>query len=59
MSDLGSKSPYWDYCSVRIDFEDGTDYRKYTVDDPYFTLFNIGYSLERNLPHLQIYKQSP
>lgn len=45
---LRYKSPYWDYCSVRIDFEDGTDYRKYTVDDPYFTLFNIGYSLRES-----------
>lgn len=42
---LRYKSPYWDYCSVRIDFKDGTHYQKYTVDDPYFTLFNIGYSL--------------
>lgn len=39
------KSPYWDYCNVRIDFSDGMDYQKSTVDDPYFTLFNIGYTL--------------
>lgn len=45
---LRYKSPYWDYCSVRIDFEDGTDYQEYTVDDPYFTLFNIGYSLRES-----------
>lgn len=45
---LRYKSPYWDYCSVRIDFEDGTYYQKYTVDDPYFTLFNIGYTLRES-----------
>lgn len=45
---LRYKSPYWDYCSVRIDFEDGTHYQKYTVDDPYFTLFNIGFSLRES-----------
>ncbi len=45
---LRYKSPYWDYCSVRIDFEDGTEYQKYTVDDPFFTLFNIGYSLRES-----------
>lgn len=42
---LRYKNPYWDYCSVRIDFTDGSKYEKYTVDDSYFTLFNIGYSL--------------
>lgn len=42
------KSPYWDYCSVRIDFENGKKYQKYTVDDPYFTLFNIGYTLRES-----------
>ncbi|NLK92419.1 MAG: 4Fe-4S binding protein [Bacteroidales bacterium] len=39
------KNPYWDYCSVKIDFTDGSSYVKYTSDDSYFTLFNIGYSL--------------
>lgn len=45
---LRYKSPYWDYCSVRIDFLDGSHYQKYTVDDPYFTLFNIGYTLRES-----------
>lgn len=45
---LRYKAPYWDYCSVRIDFEDGSHYQRYTVDDPYFTLFNIGYSLRES-----------
>ena len=45
---LRYKAPYWDYSYVRIDFEDGTYYQKYTVDDPYFTLFNIGYSLRES-----------
>ncbi len=45
---LRHKSPYWDYCSVRIDFARGKRYQKYTVDDPYFTLFNIGYSLRES-----------
>lgn len=45
---LRYKSPYWDYCSVRIDFKDGSFYQKYTVDDPYFTLFNIGYTLRES-----------
>lgn len=39
------KNPHWDYCYVRVDFTDGTHYKKYTVDDSYFTIFNIGYSL--------------
>lgn len=39
------KNPYWDYCCVRVDFKDGTHYKKDTVDDSYFTIFNIGYSL--------------
>jgi coenzyme F420-reducing hydrogenase beta subunit len=39
------KNPYWDYCFVKVDFTDGTHYMKYTVDDSYFTIFNIGYSL--------------
>lgn len=42
---LRYKDPYWDYCKVRIDFSDKPYYAKFTVDDPYFTLFNIGYSL--------------
>lgn len=42
------KNPYWDYCNVRIDFSDGMDYQKSTVDDPYFILFNIGYTLRES-----------
>ncbi len=42
---LRSKEPYWDYCYVNIMFEDGSQYKSLTVDDPYFNLFNIGYTL--------------
>lgn len=45
---LRYKSPYWDYCSVRIDFENGIWYQRYTVNDPYFALFNIGFSLRES-----------
>lgn len=45
---LRYKSPYWDYCSVRVDFENGARYQKNTVDDPYFILFNIGFSLRES-----------
>lgn len=45
---LRYKAPYWDFSNVRIDFKDGTYYQKKTVDDPYFTLFNIGYSLRES-----------
>lgn len=42
---LRHKNPYWDYCNVTVDFSDGSQYTMPTVDDPYFTIFNIGYSL--------------
>ena len=42
---LRYKHPYWDFCTVHVDFENGKQYEKLTVDDPYYTLFNIGYSL--------------
>lgn len=57
---LRYKSPYWDYCSVRIDYKDGTYYQELTVDDPYFTLFNIGYSLREschNCPHTSSHRE--
>ena len=44
------KAPYWDYCNMQINFGDGSEYSVPTVDDPFFTLFNIGYSL-RNSCH--------
>lgn len=44
------KSPYWDFSNVMIEYSDGSKYSKPTVDDSYFTLFNIGYSL-RNSCH--------
>lgn len=45
---LRYKNPYWDYCSVKIDFTDGSFYSKYTVEDSFYTLFNIGYSLRES-----------
>lgn len=48
---LRYKNPYWDYCFVRVDFTDGTYYKKYTVDDSYFTIFNLGYSLRERCRH--------
>lgn len=39
------KSPYWDFSKVNIQFENGSVYSNYTVDDTYFNLFNVGYSL--------------
>lgn len=42
------KNPYWDYSNVRIEFENGNIYMKKTIEDPYFNLFNIGYSLRES-----------
>lgn len=39
------KDPYWDYSYVYVKFSDGDFYQKLTIDDAYFNLFNIGYSL--------------
>ena len=47
---LRYKNPYWDYSNVRIEFKNGNIYMKKTIDDSYFNLFNIGYSL-RNSCH--------
>lgn len=45
------KDPYWDFSYVRIDYEDDKEpYQKLTVDDDYFHLFNIGFSI-RNSCH--------
>ncbi len=45
------KDPYWDYSFVKIDYEDGgASYQQFTVDDDYFHLFNIGFSI-RNSCH--------
>lgn len=48
---LRFKNPWWDYSSVRIDYDDLSFYQKYTVDDSFFTLFNLGFSL-RNSCHV-------
>lgn len=45
---LRYKDPYWDFTFVRIEFQDGSCYQKHTVDDPYFNLFNIGYSIRES-----------
>lgn len=45
---LRFKNPWWDYSSVRIDYDDLSFYQKYTVDDSYFTLFNLGFSLRHS-----------
>ena len=43
------KDPYWDYSFVKINYEDGGQpYQKLTVDDDYFHLFNIGFSLRQS-----------
>jgi coenzyme F420-reducing hydrogenase beta subunit len=47
---LRYKDPYWDYSYVKIDFDDGYHYQELTLNDSYFNLFNIGYSL-RNSCH--------
>ena len=42
---LRYKDPYWDYTYVKIDYIDGYKYQDLTINDDYFNLFNIGYSL--------------
>ena len=42
------KDKYWDYPFVCVEYEDGSRYDKRTIDDPYFNLFNIGYSLRES-----------
>ncbi len=42
---LRLKDPYWDYTFVKIEYADGYVHKKLTIDDDYFNLFNIGYSL--------------
>lgn len=40
------KDPFWDYSYVKIDFGDDIEtYQQLTVDDDYFHLFNISYSI--------------
>ncbi len=48
-----NKNPYWNYCDVTIDFTNGEQYSVPTVDDPYFTVFNIGYSLRKSCRQCQ------
>ena len=50
---LRYKDPYWDYCFVRIDFTDGTKYQDLTINDAYFNLFNIGYTLRESCHNCQ------
>ena len=45
---LRYKDPYWDYSYVKIDYLDGYKYQKLTIEDDYFNLFNIGYSLRKS-----------
>ena len=45
---LRYKDPYWDYCYVRIDFDEGKPYQELTINDDYFNLFNIGFSLRES-----------
>ncbi len=55
------KAPFWDFCNVTIDFEDGTQYSVPTVDDPFFSLFNIGYSIRQscgNCPYTSLERYS-
>lgn len=43
------KDPYWDYSYVRVEYEDdGETYQRLTVDDDYFHLFNIGFSIRQS-----------
>lgn len=45
------KDPYWDFPYVRIDYKaGGKPYQQLTVDDDYYHLFNIGFSI-RNSCH--------
>ncbi len=42
------KDPYWDYSFVRVEYDDGKTYQQLTVDDDYFHLFNIGFSIRHS-----------
>lgn len=42
---LRYKDPYWDYTYVKIVFDNNSCYKQLTIYDPYFNLFNVGYSL--------------
>ncbi|MEA4964566.1 MAG: Coenzyme F420 hydrogenase/dehydrogenase, beta subunit C-terminal domain [Oscillospiraceae bacterium] len=55
---LRHKKPYWDYCNVTVDFTDGSRYSKPTVEDSFFTLFNIGFSLRTGCRHCQYANQN-
>ncbi len=45
------KDPFWDFSYVKIEYLDhSVPYQKLTVDDDYFHLFNLGYSI-RNSCH--------
>lgn len=43
------KDPYWDYSYVRVEYADnGVPYQRLTVDDDYFHLFNISFSIRQS-----------
>jgi len=50
---LRHKDPFWDYSFVRIDFKDGTKYQKLTIEDDYFNLFNVGFTLRNSCHNCQ------
>ena len=50
---LRKKDPYWDYCYVQLEFEHLPSYKALTIDDDYFNLFNIGYSLRESCHNCQ------
>ena len=45
------KDKYWDYPFVSIKYKDGSEYNERTLYDPYFNLFNVGYSLRESCHH--------
>ena len=58
---LRYKEKYWDYTYVCINYKDGQTYKELTIDDPYFNLFNIGYSLREcwhNCPYTTTHRYS-
>ncbi len=43
------KDPYWDYSYVKIEYMDGgIPYQELTVDDDYFHLFNISFTIRKS-----------
>lgn len=46
-----TKIPHWDYSSVTIEFSNAKPYQALTLHDPYFCLFNVGFSLRDSCHH--------